>query len=87
MVQQQRTNERATFARATQRALNKRVIYPKALIELPPFESQFPIAAAESIAEGKEVQGDVISISTPPSNITTAYCSMYIFGNHLQSGK
>jgi hypothetical protein len=82
MAQQQRTNERVAFARATQRACNRRLIYP-ILTELPPFENLFPIVVVESIAKGEEIQGDVISISIPPSNIATAYRFMYVFGKHL----
>jgi hypothetical protein len=51
---------------------------------LPPFESWFPNVVAKNITKREEVQGDVISISTPPLNIAIAYCSMYAFGNHLQ---
>jgi hypothetical protein len=51
---------------------------------LPPFENRFPIVVAKNIAKRKEVQGDVILISTPPLDIAIAYHSMYAFGNHLQ---
>jgi hypothetical protein len=81
MAQQQRTNERVAFSRATQRAHNRRLIYP-ALTELPPFENLFPIVIVENIANGEKVQGNVISISIPPSNIATAYRFMYVFGKH-----
>jgi hypothetical protein len=84
MAQQQRTNERTTSALATQRAHIRRLIYPQALTKLPLFENWFPIVVVESIAKREEVQGDVISINTPPSNITTTYHFMYTFGNHLQ---
>jgi hypothetical protein len=32
----------------------------------------------------EDVLDDVKSISTPPSNLATSYCSMYAFNNHLQ---
>ncbi len=32
----------------------------------------------------EDVLDDVKSISTPPSNLATSYCSMYAFNNHLR---
>lgn len=43
------------------------------LVELPPFETWFVITTVESQAIGEEVVGDMISLTIPPSILTTTY--------------
>jgi hypothetical protein len=52
------------------------------LVKLQPFEQWFVSVIIESNAIGEEVVEDALSISAPPSNLSTCR-SMYAFGNHL----
>jgi hypothetical protein len=54
------------------------------MVDLLAFENWFVGAIVESLAIGKEIAKNVLSMRIPPSNLTTSYRSMYAFGNHLR---
>ncbi len=58
--------------------------YVKNLAKLPPFELWFASDVVEDLTISEEVAKDVISISSPPSNLATCYWFMYAFGNCLR---
>ncbi len=83
MVQQQTIIEREKFAWTTQRWHNKRLVYLKNMVELPPFELWLFNFVVNAMAIGEDVVEDMVSISIGPLDLATSYRSMCAFGNHL----
>jgi len=82
VAQQQRTTSRAEFEQKVARRC-KKVVYSDNLAKLPRFEVWFATTLTKEMAIGAEVGKYVISIKTSPSEMATAYRSMWAFGNHL----
>jgi len=79
IVQHERIAEIAKFAKNEIWRHNQKLVYPETMADLPHFEQW----VSNVIKNAMLTSEDVVSINMPPSDLTTNYHSMYVFGNHL----